>query len=192
MCSDCHGTHNVTRVDSPDSPALKANLVNTCRTCHTEAGTQFPDAWMSHYEPTWKETPVLMAVNIAVFLYVSLRDTTSLGGRSGITREQFELGLNKDLGFSPQDRTENIRRIGEVAKLFAGIFLTIIPVIAMLRAGTQGPFGTVVSAVTRADGCSRIRPKPVAHAGRSAPSTSESIRADASAASAGSMPAWAR
>jgi adenylylsulfate kinase len=27
-------------------------------------------------------------------------------------------GLNKDLGFSPQDRTENIRRIGEVAKLF--------------------------------------------------------------------------
>jgi adenylylsulfate kinase len=27
-------------------------------------------------------------------------------------------GLNKNLGFSPQDREENIRRIGEVAKLF--------------------------------------------------------------------------
>jgi len=27
-------------------------------------------------------------------------------------------GLNKDLGFSPKDRTENIRRIGEVAALF--------------------------------------------------------------------------
>ncbi len=27
-------------------------------------------------------------------------------------------GLNKDLGFSPADRTENIRRIGEVATLF--------------------------------------------------------------------------
>lgn len=27
-------------------------------------------------------------------------------------------GLNKDLGFSPEDRTENIRRIGEVANLF--------------------------------------------------------------------------
>lgn len=26
-------------------------------------------------------------------------------------------GLNSDLGFSPEDRTENIRRIGEVAKL---------------------------------------------------------------------------
>ncbi len=28
-------------------------------------------------------------------------------------------GLNGDLGFSPEDRTENIRRVGEVAKLFA-------------------------------------------------------------------------
>jgi adenylylsulfate kinase len=28
-------------------------------------------------------------------------------------------GLNSDLGFSPEDRTENIRRIGEVAKLLA-------------------------------------------------------------------------
>lgn len=27
-------------------------------------------------------------------------------------------GLNKNLGFSPADRTENIRRIGEVSKLF--------------------------------------------------------------------------
>jgi Na+/H+ antiporter NhaD/arsenite permease-like protein len=40
----------------------------------------------------------------------------------------------------------------EVAKLFAGIFLTIIPVIAMLRAGLEGPFGPIVAAVTRADG----------------------------------------
>ncbi|XP_054800992.1 adenylyl-sulfate kinase 3 isoform X2 [Prosopis cineraria] len=28
-------------------------------------------------------------------------------------------GLNKDLGFKPEDRAENIRRTGEVAKLFA-------------------------------------------------------------------------
>jgi adenylyl-sulfate kinase len=34
-------------------------------------------------------------------------------------------GLNKDLGFSTEDRTENIRRIGEAAKLFvdAGIIV---------------------------------------------------------------------
>ncbi|MBS0609537.1 MAG: sodium:proton antiporter, partial [Proteobacteria bacterium] len=40
----------------------------------------------------------------------------------------------------------------EVAKLFAGIFLTIIPVIAMLKAGVNGPFGSIVAAVTRPDG----------------------------------------
>lgn len=34
-------------------------------------------------------------------------------------------GLNRNLGFSPEDRKENIRRIGEVAKLFvdAGMFV---------------------------------------------------------------------
>ncbi|TGJ87680.1 hypothetical protein E0Z10_g1119 [Xylaria hypoxylon] len=33
--------------------------------------------------------------------------------------DNVRFGLNKDLGFSDNDRTENIRRIGEVAKLFA-------------------------------------------------------------------------
>lgn len=33
--------------------------------------------------------------------------------------DNVRLGLNKDLGFSPNDRKENIRRIGEVANLFA-------------------------------------------------------------------------
>ncbi|QHE85632.1 sodium:proton antiporter [Hydrogenophaga sp. BPS33] len=40
----------------------------------------------------------------------------------------------------------------EVAKLFAAIFLTIVPVIAMLKAGVDGPFGAVVRAVTNAEG----------------------------------------
>ncbi|XP_019186348.1 PREDICTED: adenylyl-sulfate kinase 3 isoform X1 [Ipomoea nil] len=35
-------------------------------------------------------------------------------------------GLNKNLGFSPEDRTENIRRVGEVAKLFADAGLICI------------------------------------------------------------------
>jgi Na+/H+ antiporter NhaD/arsenite permease-like protein len=40
----------------------------------------------------------------------------------------------------------------EVARLFAGIFVTIVPVIAMLKAGVHGPFAAVVAAVTRPDG----------------------------------------
>lgn len=42
--------------------------------------------------------------------------------------------------------------IQEVAKLFAGIFITIIPVIAMLRAGESGAFASVVRAVTDGNG----------------------------------------
>ena len=40
----------------------------------------------------------------------------------------------------------------EVAKLFVGIFLTIIPVIAMLKAGANGPFSAIVAGITRPDG----------------------------------------
>jgi Na+/H+ antiporter NhaD/arsenite permease-like protein len=42
--------------------------------------------------------------------------------------------------------------IVEVAKLFAGIFVTIVPAIAILRAGTQGAMAGVIAAVSTADG----------------------------------------
>ncbi len=42
--------------------------------------------------------------------------------------------------------------IREVAKLFAGIFVCIIPVLAMLEAGRNGSFGWLLDAVTRANG----------------------------------------
>lgn len=42
--------------------------------------------------------------------------------------------------------------IQEVAKLFAGIFITIIPVLAMLKAGMNGAFAPLVALVTNPDG----------------------------------------
>ncbi len=43
-------------------------------------------------------------------------------------------GLNQDLGFSAEDRKENIRRIGEVAKLLANqAFLVIVAFISPFR-----------------------------------------------------------
>ena len=42
--------------------------------------------------------------------------------------------------------------IAEVAKLFAGIFVCIIPVLAMLEAGHDGPFAVLLTAVTAHDG----------------------------------------
>lgn len=46
----------------------------------------------------------------------------------------------------------NWEPILEVGKLFAGIFLTIIPVIAMLKAGTDGAFSGVIRLVSDAGG----------------------------------------
>ncbi len=36
------------------------------------------------------------------------------------------VGLNNDLGFSPEDRAENVRRVGEVAKLMNGAGVTVL------------------------------------------------------------------
>jgi Na+/H+ antiporter NhaD/arsenite permease-like protein len=52
-------------------------------------------------------------------------------------------------------REENGFRWGpieEVAKLFAGIFITIIPVLAMLKAGSAGVFAPLVALVSNPDG----------------------------------------
>ncbi|HEY1361603.1 MAG TPA: sodium:proton antiporter [Xanthobacteraceae bacterium] len=49
--------------------------------------------------------------------------------------------------------------IGEVAILFAGIFICIIPVIAMLDAGREGAFAWLLAAVTAPDG----RPHDIAY-----------------------------
>jgi adenylyl-sulfate kinase len=35
-------------------------------------------------------------------------------------------GLNSDLGFSPEDRAENVRRVGEVAKLMTSAGVTVL------------------------------------------------------------------
>jgi bifunctional enzyme CysN/CysC len=44
-------------------------------------------------------------------------------------------GLNADLGFSAGDRSENIRRVGEVARLFADAgVVALVPVISPYRA----------------------------------------------------------
>ena len=37
----------------------------------------------------------------------------------GLDGDNIRTGLNKNLGFAPEDREENIRRVAEVGKLFA-------------------------------------------------------------------------
>ena len=71
--------------------------------------------------------------------------------------DNIRFGLNKDLGFSPADRTENIRRIGEVAKLFAdGCVVTLTAFISPYRADRDSvraimPEGMFFEAFVQAD-----------------------------------------
>jgi predicted CXXCH cytochrome family protein len=64
-CTDCHGVHDIQEADRPDSPVIKANLVTTCRKCHADANDNFPGAWLSHYEPSWKKAPLVYGVKVA-------------------------------------------------------------------------------------------------------------------------------
>ena len=53
---------------------------------------------------------------IAVALEARLFEMGHLSYR--LDGDNIRFGINKNLGFSAEDRTENIRRIGEIAKLF--------------------------------------------------------------------------
>ncbi|MDB9805731.1 adenylyl-sulfate kinase [Porticoccaceae bacterium] len=53
---------------------------------------------------------------VAVALEKTLFERGKLSYR--LDGDNIRLGINKNLGFSAEDRTENIRRIGEIAKLF--------------------------------------------------------------------------
>ena len=65
--------------------------------------------WFTGLSGSGKST---IAVALERALYKMGKLTYRLDG------DNVRLGINKNLGFSEEDRTENIRRIGEVAKLF--------------------------------------------------------------------------
>lgn len=73
-------------------------------------GQQGSTIWLTGLSGSGKST-VAVALEQALF---------SLGKLSyRLDGDNVRLGINKNLSFSEEDRTENIRRIGEVAKLFA-------------------------------------------------------------------------
>jgi bifunctional enzyme CysN/CysC len=69
-----------------------------------------------------------MAVEVERALVASGRPAYLLDG------DNLRHGLNADLGFSADDRAENIRRVGEVARLFADAgVVALVPVISPYR-----------------------------------------------------------
>lgn len=70
VCTDCHGIHDISKVKGPDAAALKAKLVTRCAKCHPGATKNFPDSWISHYDPTFKRAPMVYAVNIIYKVFI--------------------------------------------------------------------------------------------------------------------------
>lgn len=64
-CTDCHGVHDISRVTDANSKVIKANLLGTCQKCHPNAKADFPAAWMSHYEPSFRKAPLVYLIKLA-------------------------------------------------------------------------------------------------------------------------------
>ncbi len=61
-CTDCHGVHDIQKTDEPGSRVMAANLQRTCQKCHEGAPPMFPQAWLSHWEPSPRKAPAVWAV----------------------------------------------------------------------------------------------------------------------------------
>ena len=100
-------------------------------------GHQAKVIWLVGLSGSGKST---LAGNIEAILHQKGYKTYLLDG------DNVRLGLNNDLGFSSKDRTENIRRIAEVARLFneAGIIVlsAFISPLAADRAQAQRLIGS--------------------------------------------------
>ncbi|MDR9450476.1 MAG: cytochrome c3 family protein [Acidimicrobiia bacterium] len=64
VCIDCHGVHNIASADDPESQTFRENLLGTCQRCHPDATANFPTSWLSHYQPTRQDTPLVFYVNL--------------------------------------------------------------------------------------------------------------------------------
>lgn len=70
VCADCHGIHDVGPADANNARLMKDNLQQVCRGCHEDASTSFPDAWLSHYEPSLDKAPLVFAVKLSYWVFI--------------------------------------------------------------------------------------------------------------------------
>ncbi len=107
---------NLTRVDAPVTPAERSRA----------NGHRGGVLWLTGLSGAGKSTLGTRAV----------RQLTSLGWQAQLLDgDNLRQGLNRDLGFSEADRSENVRRTAEVAKLLAESgFVVLVALISPLAA----------------------------------------------------------
>ena len=70
VCIDCHGIHDISKLSGSTSPVIKQNLVKRCQKCHEGATANFPDSWISHYKPNFKQAPLVFIVNMIYKIFI--------------------------------------------------------------------------------------------------------------------------
>lgn len=64
VCTDCHGIHDIVSLRGRNDTLVKASLLERCQQCHPDATENFPDSWLSHYEPTITRAPLVYLVTL--------------------------------------------------------------------------------------------------------------------------------
>lgn len=98
---------------------------------------QHPTVWLTGLSGAGKTS---IALALAQALKAQGRAVTVLDG------DQLRHGLNRDLGFTPADRHENIRRTAEVARLMNNAGLTVIAAFISPYRSDRATAAAIVSA----------------------------------------------
>lgn len=72
VCTDCHGTHSIMATSGRDSGIVKSNLLKRCQKCHPNANENFPEAWLSHYEPSMEHSPLVFIAGMAYQIFIPI------------------------------------------------------------------------------------------------------------------------
>ncbi|MBC7941970.1 MAG: adenylyl-sulfate kinase, partial [Chitinophagaceae bacterium] len=107
--ADARGPQGVQTTD-PRAAAIAADALGGC-------GPAGKVLWFTGLSGAGKST---IATLVAADLRAQRQPTVVLDG------DDLRRGLNKDLGFSAADRAENMRRVGEVARLMADAGMTVV------------------------------------------------------------------
>jgi hypothetical protein len=108
VCYDCHGVHDIVSSSDPEKGlAVRQNLLVTCQKCHPNATDNFPDSWLSHYDPSPTKWPLVYFVN----LFYQILIPTVIGGMvlfviTDIIRRRIDAGKNRPARIAKEEAKE--------------------------------------------------------------------------------------
>jgi hypothetical protein len=56
--------------NAANAAVIKQNLTKRCQKCHPTATTNFPDSWISHYEPNFQKAPLVFLIDWGYKLFI--------------------------------------------------------------------------------------------------------------------------